>query len=488
MISITSNSSITSYPNSDDYFSPSESYPEYQWNKETISKVPNHVYDMIRNCFIQAGCDKGHIGSKEWNPLSEWILPGQTVLLKPNWVEHFNHNPKGSMECLVTHPAVVRAVVDYVAIALRGSGKIIIADAPMQGCNLPDLLEKSGYNKLFNFYKNVGLEIEAIDLRKYHVNTFSKGVISSPIMTNSGYGGIIVELGDKSQHSEKDSISPEYKVTDYLKEDTAKYHGGGHHCYEVSEVLLSADVIINMPKPKTHRLAGMTAGIKNYVGITHEKASLPHRIDASKDKNGDAYGKRSFFKEQMSRFDELRTKSSIENRPIAAKVYDFLMKVFYIIGRITSGDAYRIGSWYGNDTIWRTSVDLNHIVMNADGNGVLHDKTVRKVITIGDMIIAGQGDGPVAPYDKKLGMIVLSDNTYLFDRTLCEIMGFDAEKLPIFCSDKVSRIFGYDNTDAVMDEEIIVDGKRIKLCEFIPDQEWIFEPHSCWKGHIEKEL
>lgn len=44
------------------------------------------------------------------------IRPGMNVLLKPNWVLH--RNETSTLESLVTHPSVIRAVPDYVAIAL----------------------------------------------------------------------------------------------------------------------------------------------------------------------------------------------------------------------------------------------------------------------------------------------------------------------------------------------------------------------------------
>lgn len=56
-------------------------------------------------------------------------------------------------------------------------------------------------------------------------------------------------------------------------------------------------MVINIPKPKTHRLAGITGAMKNFVGITYEKASLPHRAIGDKESGtGDAYDKKSILK------------------------------------------------------------------------------------------------------------------------------------------------------------------------------------------------
>ena len=37
--------------------------------------------------------------------------------------------------------------------------------------------------------------------------------------------------------------------------------------YCISEACLEADVIINLPKPKTHRKAGFTGALKNMIGV-----------------------------------------------------------------------------------------------------------------------------------------------------------------------------------------------------------------------------
>lgn len=58
---------------------------------------------------------------------------------------------------------------------------------------------------------------------------------------------------------------------------------------------MEADVIINIPKPKCHRLAGMTAALKNMVGVIYDKNSLPHRKIGSVEEGGDAYKKRIYL-------------------------------------------------------------------------------------------------------------------------------------------------------------------------------------------------
>lgn len=483
------NEKVISYPKRDFYFSPSICYPEYPWGDKYIAKEINEVYELVRNSLYQAGYDSKNFGTKDWNPLGEFIQSGQTVLLKPNWVENKNSNKnvKDNLSCLVTNPSVVRVILDYVCIALKGTGTIIVADAPMQQCDLQNLFEIVGYDCLFDFYaKEVNQKIIVQDLRKYSITAISRGVFTAPKAIENSPGSITISLDANSLHAEHDNINPKYKVSEYKQQDTAAYHHGNSHSYEISKYPIMADVIINIPKPKTHRLAGMTAAIKNMVGITYEKACLPHRKAGDKESGGDTYQKKSFWKEQMQLFDEKKTTASTSGRYKSAWMYDFIMKGCYLMGWLFTGDKYRIGSWYGNDTIWRTSIDLNYILLYADKKGELQNNIQRKVLTIADMIVAGQGAGPVGPHPKSLGMIMLAENSLLFDRIMCEIMGFDSNKIAMFNNSLTYHCFGYKSEEELENEDVLYNHEKIKVKDIVAKKKWKFDAHPCWKGHIEK--
>ena len=90
----------------------------------------NPAYLGVRECFRLAGLDLSNYNTWNWNPLAGLIQPGETVLLKPNLVkEGHPRDPKG-WQYVLTHGSIVRAVADYVWKALKGRGKIIVADAP----------------------------------------------------------------------------------------------------------------------------------------------------------------------------------------------------------------------------------------------------------------------------------------------------------------------------------------------------------------------
>src|SRR5688572_26996946 len=107
------------YPPDTEFFSPDEKWPEYPFSH--VSRIKNDVYRAVRNCFANAGLDKENFNSDRWNPLGEYISSGQSVFLLCNFVEQ--QVAIGSKDLLFakcTHGSVVRAVIDYVLIALKG--------------------------------------------------------------------------------------------------------------------------------------------------------------------------------------------------------------------------------------------------------------------------------------------------------------------------------------------------------------------------------
>src|SRR5215475_7036548 len=119
-------------------FHPSERFPEYRFRE--ISIEPNKVYAAVRELFKTLLLDRENYGLKAWNPLGEIISPGNQVVIKPNFVMD-RHYIGGDYNSVVTHGSVIRAIVDYVAIALQGEGHVIIADAPMLDNNFNRIVQ-----------------------------------------------------------------------------------------------------------------------------------------------------------------------------------------------------------------------------------------------------------------------------------------------------------------------------------------------------------
>ena len=101
-------------------YSPGVAYPEYPFGIDTLSNDANHAYAGVREALRLLELDAGCYGREIWNPLGEIVRPGDTVVLKPNFVRDFRETQPSHEDCLITHGSIVRAAVDYVYIALRG--------------------------------------------------------------------------------------------------------------------------------------------------------------------------------------------------------------------------------------------------------------------------------------------------------------------------------------------------------------------------------
>jgi uncharacterized protein (DUF362 family) len=475
------------YPSSQYNFNPDNAYPEYIWGNSEVSKGKNYVYEMVRNCFIGLKLDVDNFNTNEWNPLGEIINQGDTVLIKPNWVMHYNKNKKitkNSIECLITHPSILRVVTDYCLIALKGTGKLIIGDAPMQGCDLDMLLEKTGYAAIFNFYNQHSINLQPTDFRQYSaIFNKNKVIIGKKYNANEA---IEVELGKESKLVFDSSKNKRYKVSDYDDEITNTYHNNDNNIYVINKDVLSADVVINLPKPKTHRLSGITGSLKNFVGITYNKASLPHRTVGSKEKGGDEYLHESKVKKLIGKVLDKKIIYENNKKYTKALIMRYIYGLLYYYMRYFSKDNYLIGSWYGNDTIWRTVYDLNYILLYADKNGIIQKDKQRRVFNIADMIISGERNGPVGPDPKILGIIIAGYDGVMMDRLICEIMGFDYTKVPSVLNTLNDLKLTEKNSGDYSFNSNLVEYNEKKIDELQFPKKWRFKPHDSWIGFIEK--
>jgi len=294
------------YPLFDQFYNPQTIYPEYPWPQD-ICSANNDVYDAVRETLSGLRLDRCNYGKQNWNPLGDIISQGDTVLIKPNWVSHKNNNPEADLSCLVTHSSIVRSILDYCIIALNGSGKIILGDAPIQGADLNKLLKANHINEIVEFYKDKGIIIEVCDFRMFQA-CGKNGVWHQRVKINDADETIAVDLGVNSEFCAVENARRDYHVMDYDSDKTGKYHQAGRHIYSINKHVLNADVIINLPKPKCHKLAGITGALKNMVGIISDKACLPHDSLGSKSAGGDSYQKRNPLKALSIVVRELKAK------------------------------------------------------------------------------------------------------------------------------------------------------------------------------------
>lgn len=392
-----------------------------------ISYEKSHVHKMVSEVLHMLKLDQSHYGTNEWNPLGEFIKPGDKVVVKPNLVMHENPSGEG-VECLYTQSTVVGAIIDFVIIALRETGSIIVGDAPMQGCHFDELVEKSGYKQMVEEYKRVGINIALMDFRNIISDSVKGVIIEKETVQNES---VIVDLGKQSSFAElSESHLQNMRVTNYDPRILQKHHTLGKHEYSVAKEILEADVIINVPKPKTHRKAGMTGALKNLVGINSNKEYLPHHTRQDKNEKGDSFLHKSAMLGLADEYMDKKCMAEKEHHYKLALLYRYMSGICRHIGEKQVNENYNEGSWYGNDTIWRTLLDLNVILQYADKKGRICSTRQRRFFNIGDMIVSGEDDGPVRPSRKDVGIIIAGEDPCSFDEIVTALMGFDGKQIP----------------------------------------------------------
>jgi uncharacterized protein (DUF362 family) len=409
-------------------FHPPEVYPEYPYHRGELDDS-NRVYPAIREILHLLRLDPVNFSKKDWNPLGDFISPGDRVLIKPNLVKHKNslgYDPKS----VVTHGSIVRAMLDYVTLALRGQGSIIVGDAPLQGTDLSQVLKVSGLDGVISFYeRQPGIEFEFMDFRCERAITDGGMVLQREELTGAGGGYQPVNLSSTSCLNEISPRHHRFRVTDYDRPSMTDHHTQEIHEYLIPKAILQANVVINLPKLKTHRKVGATLSLKNLVGINGHKDWLPHHTNLSVDEEGDEYLHPSWRKRLDTKLDERIDVLPGKLGKYALRAGRKMLKLSGKLARFP--DPYFEGSWWGNDTLWRTVLDLNRILFYANTQGQMTNQVQRRYMSLMDGFIAGEGEGPLEPTPRQCGLIIAGFAPAVVDSICARIMGFDPFRIPL---------------------------------------------------------
>jgi uncharacterized protein (DUF362 family) len=463
-------------------FHPPETYPEYLHRDNNVDPG-NGVYPAVRESLRLLGLDNGAFGTPEWNPLGALIRPGDRVLIKPNFVLHFNAGG-GPLEAVVTHPAVLRVIVDYILIALEDRGTIVLGDAPQMNCDLSKLFARLGTDVLVSYLEAVsgerGIRFEARDFRKEQ--TFYKhGIVWERVPLES-VKTVPVGLGSESLMDGIDNTR--LYGADYRRSETVSAHQRHRHEYVIASDVLLSDVIVSVPKLKVHRKVGTTLNLKNMVGINTDKNHLAHYRVGSPAEGGDEFSDPR-WEDRLE-----RTLSDVllgNNWPIGK--YPFLAwraarKVMSLL-RSSSASGFTYGNWHGNDTAWRMALDLNRILLCGAADGTVSPQPIRRYISIIDGIIGGDGEGPLAPDPYPSGCIVGGFNPVAVDWVATRLMGLDPNRIPLYVN-AVRQMQEWVPEFAV--DKLTVASNAEEFCGVLQDgpPPFQFRAAAGWRGQIER--
>ncbi len=453
----------------------------------------NHVYAAVRGALMALGLDAERFGSAEWNPLGALVSRGSRIVLKPNFIRHWNpssttHPGAASVQSVITHGSMLRVMADYAFLAAGSEGSVAIAEAPQHDCDFDQIREIVGLDTLVAFYEtHLGRELEVIDLRRECVRYEDAVIVERRSLPGDPAGYRMIDLGRHSTFEGSGMDPARFRGADYDPGPTSHHHMNGRNEYLLSETVLSADLVVNLPKLKTHKKTGVTLALKNMVGINGDKNLLPHHSVGSVESGGDEYPGSSWVDGVRSFATEIARKLLM--RGIGTKLVQWVRRT----EDAARGKAFiRSGNWHGNRTTWRMCVDLNRCLYysNADGEHFDAPEPVRKILTVIDGIVAGEGDGPLSPLDVPLGAVIAATDPVALDLVAARMMGFCEERLPKLCEpmrDETLRITQVRSADDVAVFELQADSdtpSERRLDEIACH--YSFVAHPGWADHLAK--
>lgn len=481
-------------------YSPDQRYPEYSFSD--VLAQSNGVYDCVRQMLFSLGMDRANFGTRLWNPLRDLLSPGDRVVVKPNLVRDFH--PAGcDMSSVVTHASVLRPLIDYILMALKGVGQVCICDAPLFDTDFEKAVDVSGIGQLVLYYRQHGMDVSVVDLREERVVLGPRDtILSRAALQGDPRGYREVDLGI---HSEFDALSPGQTerlfATAYDRERLGEAHRPGSHKYSFAGTILEADAVFFVPKMKTHHKAGVTLSLKNVVGVMPRKQWIPHHRIGSPDEGGDEYPADTIFRKAeagplstivrcMGKLSPSGQRRMLDGmhvlRVLAERMVKQLLPGFWS----RHGEEYELarvgwGAWQGNDTIWRTVLDLNRILLYARKDGGLADSIQRRYFCLIDGIIGGEAQGPLSPRPREAGLLVAGLSPVAVDVVASTLMGIDYAKIRHIAG--CFQPHHFPLVSFAREAISVVMGENVLGVEDLLSKEPLvrFEPPLFWRGHVE---
>ena len=471
------------YPEHPPYHPPVR-YPEFPGDGEL--DPTNTAYAAVRDAFALLGLDRERFGTSEWNPLGSVVRPGDKVFLKPNMIAH-KHTLRDEWDSVITHGSVIRAVVDYVHLALKGEGAIWLGDAPQTDSHWDQLMDRMGLDALRSHYRaRHGFEIEVLDLRDEHYVEKDGIYVETVPLPGDPRGSVAIDLAHDSMFKSLDAQKRRYYGAYYDWKETNAHQHAGRHEYAISRSPLAADVFISLPKLKTHKKCGITVNLKGLVGINANKNWLPHYAFGAPTENGDQFD-RSSLKSRLENWIVVPAKELLlTGMPLVKTIARRTKRMGYdVFG--DNEEVVRSGNWHGNDTVWRMCLDLNRILAYGAGDESMRPAgQAKRFFSVVDGIVAMEGNGPQGGDRRAEGLVIAGDNPVAVDAVCARVMGFDPQRLALLrAAFEPHRWPLIDGDEADIAPVSNMPAWSRPLAEWRAEDALGFRPHFGWAGTME---
>lgn len=413
-----------------------------------------------------------------------FICSGDHVVIKPNWVKENDERHPGpdAWEHIVTHPAVIEAVCDWVAGQMKEGGEITLCDAPQTDSSFAKIREYCHLDERVSRLekKYPGVQINLLDLRPEEWHAVDGITVSKTALAGDPLGSTHVHLDKSSEFNQFQGLGKLFGASINMGE-TNQRHSGDNHEYLLCRTPMDADVFINLPKMKTHKKVGITCALKNLVGINANKNWLPHHTEGTPDQGGDQFPANT-AKAKLEHSWMGRAKRLMVKYPLLARVFVPIKGM----GRFIFGDTQKVvrsGNWYGNDTCWRMVIDLNKCLFQFNGAAQPRAHPLRYLALV-DGIVGGEGNGPMSADPVPSGVILAGTHPLAVDCAAARAMGFDWEKIRM-----LKRAFEIKHLNFVTfkPEEMTFQTAPGEVPQALSSLKPVcpFRPHFGWVGGIE---
>ncbi len=396
----------------------------------SAAKLASPVYPLmegeneIARAVRQTGENLGWADEKR-GAFGKIINQGARVLIKPNLVLHYNQGT-GGMLPLVTHPSVIKAVVAEVLKA--NPAQVAVGDAPIQSCDFEKLLRLTELDRWAEDLQKSEPRFKGIHDFRRTTCVIAGGVRVAEENRRSAENYVLYNLGKDSLLEPITDDKNSFRVTRYDPRLMAKTHSPANHQYLVAREIIEADVVVNLPKLKTHKKAGITSALKNLVGINGNKEYLPHHRIGGAANGGDCYPGNDLIKRAL---ESVLDRQNMTVSPAAGKMLAGIGTQLERMMRLKGDEIGVEGSWSGNLTVALMCLDLNRVLLYGKSDATLGETIQRRVLHVVDAVVAGQGEGPLASDELPLGLILAGENASALDWVGAHLLGYDAGKIPL---------------------------------------------------------
>lgn len=194
--------------------------------------------------------------------------------------------------------------------------------------------------------------------------------------------------------------------------ETSRNHHDEVQRYQIDRAILESDEVVNVATLRTHRMSGIASSLHNAVGISANGDWLPHHTIGTPKVGGDSYADNSIRSRLRSAL------LSVRRPPFARRAVPY---------GITKNEPP--GSWWGNDTLWRTILDLNRVLLYARADGTLAEQQQRQTFAVVSVGTGGQADRPELS-NSASELIVAGPSFTAVDLVCAKLMGFDWRRIP----------------------------------------------------------